>query len=256
MRNWKSFGAGVLTASLLICLCTTVSASSKRAIDVTDDIGISINGAVFIPKDAAGNRVPVFIYDGTTYAPVRAIGEAMGLDVQFDSAGQMVLLTTQERLLAQSGASGSYIGADRAKEIALADAGLEEGKAVFLKVRLELDDGRYQYDVEFYSGAAEYDYEIDAATGKILSSDRDLDDFIVPPATPSSVTVSADRAKEIALADAGVGADSASFTKIELDLDDGRYQYDVEFYSGSMEYEYEIDAETGRVISRDIDLRG
>ncbi len=181
----------------------------------------------------------------------------MGLDVKFDSANRMVQLTTQDRLLAQAGASGSYISADRAKEIALADAGLKKGNAVFLKVKLERDDGRYQYDVEFYSGTTEYDYEIDAITGKILSASRELDDFIVPVDTSGGSagngTISADRAKEIALADAGINANDAVFTKVKLDRDDGRLEYEVEFYAGSMEYEYEINAETGSIISRDIE---
>lgn len=254
---WKGFGVGFTVLLLLMCLCMTAFASSKRTIDVEDGIGISINGATFIPRDAAGNQVPVFIYNGTTYAPVRAIGEAMGLDVKFDSANRMVQLTTQDRLLAQSGTSGSYISADRAKEIALADAGLKEGNAVFLKVKLERDDGRYQYDVEFYSGTTEYDYEIDAITGKILSAGRELDDFIVPVGTSGGSagngTISADRAKEIALADAGINANDAVFKKVKLDRDDGRLEYEVEFYAGSKEYEYEINAETGGIISRDIE---
>lgn len=256
---WKGFGVGFTSLLLLTCLCVTATAASKRTIDVEDGVGISINGATFIPKDAAGNQVSVFVYNGTTYAPVRAIGEAMGLDVKFDSANQVVQLTTPDRLLAQSGTSNSYISADRAKEIALADAGLKEGAAIFLKAKLERDDGRYQYDVEFYSGTTEYDYEIDAITGKILSADRELEDFIVPAGTPGgsagSGTISADRAKEIALADAGISADNAVFKKAKLDRDDGRLEYEVEFYAGSMEYEYEINAETGGIISRDIEQR-
>lgn len=258
---WKGFGVGFTVLLFLMCLCMTAFAASKRTItiNVEDGVSISINRATFIPKDAAGNQVPVFIYNGTTYAPVRAIGEAMGLDVKFDSANRIVQLTTQDRLLAQSGTSSSYISVDRAKEIALTDAGLTVGNAVFLKVKLEREDGRYQYDVEFYSGTTEYDYEIDAVTGKILSTDRELDDFIVPigasDSSPSSGTISADRAKEIALADAGVRANNAVFKKVELDRDDGRLEYEVEFYAGSMEYEYEINAETGNIISRDIESR-
>lgn len=255
---WKGFGVGVVVPLLLMCLCITAFAASRRTIDVEDGVGISINGAAFIPKDAAGNQVSVFIYNGTTYAPVRAIGETMGLDVKFDSANRVVQLTTQDCLLAQNGTSGSYISADRAKEIALVDAGLKEGTAVFLKVKLERDDGRYQYNVEFYSGTAEYDYEIDAITGKILSADRELDDFIVPIGTPSgtdSETISADRAKEIALADAGISANSAIFKKVELNRDHGRLEYEVEFYAGSMEYEYEINAKTGSITSRDKEQR-
>ncbi len=252
---WKGFGVGFAALLLLICLCMTAFAASNRTIEVEDGVGISINGAVFIPKDAAGKQVPVFIYNGTTYAPVRAIGEAMGLDVQYDAANQMVQLTTQDRILAQDGSAGSYISNDRAKEIALQDAGVKLEDAIFLKVKLERKDGRFQYDVEFYSGSSEYEYEIDAATGKILSSDRELEDFIVTPSTGSGETISAERAKEIALSDAGVSASNAVFKKVKLDWDDGRPEYEVEFYAGSMEYEYEIDARTGKIISREIERR-
>ena len=253
---WKGFGAGFAALLLIMCLCATAFAASRRTIDVEDGVGLSINGAVFIPRDVTGRQVPVFLYSGTTYVPVRAISEALGLDVRFDSANRMVQLTTQDRLLTQGGASGSYISAERAKEIALADAGLKEGAAIFLKVKLEMDDGRYQYDVEFYSGSVGYDYEIDAITGKILSMDQELDDFIVPGSPSGSGTISADQAKEIALADAGVSAGSAVFTKTKLDRDDGRMVYEVEFYSGTTEYEYKIDAATGKILSAERDTNG
>lgn len=241
---------------LLVCLCMTAFAASNRTIEIEDGIGISINGAVFIPKDVAGKQVPVFIYNGTTYVPVRAIGEAMGLDVQYDSAKQIVLLTTQDRVLAQNGGSGSYITDDKAKEIALKDAGVKTEAAIFLKVKLERENGRFQYDVEFYSGSSEYEYKIDAATGKILKADRELEDFIVtPPASGNGETISAERAKEIALTNAGISVNNAVFTKVKLDWDDGRPEYEVEFYAGSMEYEYEIDARTGKIISQEIDQR-
>lgn len=259
---WKGFGVGFTVLLLLVGLCVTAFAASRRTIEVDDGVDISINGAAFIPRDAAGNPVAVFAYQGTTYAPVRAICEAAGLDVQFDGKDHMVILTTQDRLRAQSGTADAYIGADKAKEIALADAGIKEADAVFLKANLERDDGRYQYDVEFYSGSVEYDYEIDATTGAILSADRDLDDFVAPkpvstpaPSSAPSGAISADRAKEIALKDAGISANNATFQPTKLELDDGRWEYEVEFYSGSMEYDYEINAETGAIISRDVDQR-
>lgn len=253
---WKGFGVGFAALLLLVCLCMTAFAASGRTIEVADGVGISINGAVFIPKDAAGKQVPVFIYNGTTYAPVRAIGEAMGLDVQYDAASQMVRLTTQDRMLAQNGGAGSYLTDESAKEIALKDAGVKAEDAIFLKVKLERENGRFQYDVEFYSGSSEYEYEIDAATGKILGADRELEDFIVtPPPSGDGETITAEQAKEIALADAGVSADSAAFKKVKLDWDDGRAEYEVEFYAGSMEYEYEIDAKTGKIISREMERR-
>lgn len=251
---WKGFGAGFMAFLLLMCLCITALASSRRTIDVEDGVGISLNGATFIPRDVNGNQVAVFVYNGTTYVPVRAIGEAMGLDVDYDSINRTVLLTTQDRILAQSKTSDSYISAEQAEGIALEHAGLKEGVAVFLKVKLERDDGRYQYDVEFYSETSEYEYEIDAITGKILSVDWELDDFVVPKVTSNAATgetISVERAKEIAIADAGISAKDAIFKKVELERDNGRLEYEVKFYAGSMEYEYEIDAKTGSIISRE-----
>lgn len=257
MKNkgfWKGFGSGIAVVLLLMCLCATAFAASKHTIDIWDDVNISVNGAVFHPKDVAGNPVTLFIYNGTTYAPVRAIGEAVGVDVGFDGDSRTVLLTTQDRLYSQVGGSGSYISNDRAKEIALADAGLKEADAVFLKVKLERDDGRYQYDVEFYSGATEYDYEIDATTGNILSADRDLEDFVVTaPSNGSTAAITEAQAKEIALKDAGVSESSAVFHKVKLDRDDGRLEYEVKFSVGSTEYAYEIDAGTGNILSRDME---
>lgn len=177
---WKGFGSGLVLTVLIAALCVTATATSKRSIQVEDGIGITLNGARFTPRDAAGKQVPVFLYNGTTYVPVRAISEAMGMDVSFNSATRTVQLTTADRTASQQGASsasGNYISADRAKQIALNDAGVKEANAVFLRANLDWDDGRMKYEVEFYSGTTEYDYDIDAVTGAILSSDRELENF-------------------------------------------------------------------------------
>ena len=77
---WKGFGSGLVLTVLIAALCVTATATSKRSIQVEDGIGITLNGARFTPRDAAGKQVPVFLYNGTTYVPVRAISEAMGMD--------------------------------------------------------------------------------------------------------------------------------------------------------------------------------
>ena len=73
-------------------------------------------------------------------------------------------------------AADSAITEDQAKEIALADAGADVASAVFKKSGLEMDDGVQQYEFEFFANDMEYSYDIDAATGNILSREAEAMD--------------------------------------------------------------------------------
>jgi len=161
------------------------------------------------------------------------------------------------------------IGVEGAKQIALAHAKVALKDVTFIKAEIDYEDGIKVYDIDFYSGNVEYDYEINAATGSILSVDWDIEDYSIPapepaptevpapapaptaapsptqPAAPS--TISADRAKQIALSHAGVGG--ANFIKVELDTDDGVQVYEIEFKVENVEYEYDINAISGEIIS-------
>ena len=147
------------------------------------------------------------------------------------------------------------ISADKAKKIALGDAKLAEKDVTFVKVELELEDNRLVYDVEFYSGNVEYDYDIDAVSGAIVSSDRDIENYSIP-AQQTTVAPAADigveKAKEIALAHAGVG--SARFTKAKIDYENGVKVYEIEFKVGNMEYEYDINVVNGAIVSSSAEI--
>lgn len=67
------------------------------------------------------------------------------------------------------------------------------------------------------------------------------------PTQAAALGISADKAKQIALSHAGVSG--ASFTKVELDTDDGVRVYEIEFKVGNVEYDYDIDASSGAIIS-------
>ena len=257
---WRGFGLGlILTVAVAALSVSAMAATASRTIQVEEGVQISLNGATFVPRDAKGNEVSVFLYNGTTYVPLRAVGEAMGMDVSYDSATKTAILVTADKSAAQQGSStSSYISADRAKEIALADAGVQAADAVFLRAQLDWDDGRAEYEVEFYSGNVEYDYDIDAVTGAIRSSDRDLENFRIPTTGTtqtnqggtSGSTISSDRAQEIALAEVPSGT---TVIKCQLDWDDGRQVYELELRNGRTEYDFEIDAQTGDIVSRDVD---
>jgi len=141
----------------------------------------------------------------------------------------------------------------KAKSIALKHAGVSASKATFVKGKLDYEDGRRVYEIEFYSGNTEYDYEILASNGKIISYDKDIENYKIPRKNTSSSTyIGKAKAKSIALKDAGVSASSATFTKTKLDYEDGIRVYAIEFYTNSAEYEYEINAKTGKI--RDMDV--
>ena len=69
---------------------------------------------------------------------------------------------------------GKDIGRDAALEAALGDAGVDESDTTRLKVSEDYDDGRKTYEVRFDADGKEYDYEIAAADGKILSADVEV----------------------------------------------------------------------------------
>ena len=72
--------------------------------------------------------------------------------------------------------TANYIGEEKAKEIALSKEGFSPDEVVFEKVRFDMDDGIPQYEVEFRKDSTEYEFEIHAETGKIISSDVDYND--------------------------------------------------------------------------------
>ena len=147
------------------------------------------------------------------------------------------------------------ISADKAKKIALGDAKLAEKDVTFVKVELELEDNRLVYDVEFYSGNVEYDYDIDAVSGAIVSADKDIENYVIPaqPSTEAQASeISVEKAKQIALSHAGVG--SARFTKAKIDYENGVKVYEIEFKVENMEYEYDINVLNGAIVSSSAEI--
>lgn len=67
----------------------------------------------------------------------------------------------------------ALITEEEAKNIALEHAGFTADQVTGLRVELEYDHGRQEYDVSFREGYWEYDYEIDAQSGQILSFEKD-----------------------------------------------------------------------------------
>ena len=113
-------------------------------------------------------------------------------------------------------------------------------------MKLERDDGFLIYNVEFYVGNEEYDYEIDADTGRIMDVDYEIEDDFLSEDT-EGVEISEAEAEEIAL-EMVPGASSEDL-HMKLERDDGRLIYEGDIRYDGMEYEFEINAENGKIIS-------
>ena len=134
-----------------------------------------------------GQRVYPILYNGSTYLPLRAIGEIMNKDVVWNNSTKTITLSgdftvtdadsfeTEEEEIAQG-----YIGRESAKNIALGDSNLRAKDVTFIRAELNYEDGRWVYDVEFYTDSKEYDFEIDAKNGKVLDVDYDVDGWTRP----------------------------------------------------------------------------
>ena len=149
-----------------------------------------------------------------------------------------------------SGAQGEDVGQEAAKQAALSHAGLSASDVTDWKVKREWDDGRLEYEIEFWCGTDEYDYTIDGHSCSVLKHELERhphQDGTHHGGSVSGITL--EEAKAAALSHAGLQESQVWDMKAEMDYDDGRLEYEVEFKSGGMEYEYTIDGVTGNILS-------
>lgn len=81
-KQWKGFLAGLVTAALLVT--PVLGALAGKTIQVYTGVDVYVDDVKVEPTDVNGNPVEVFVYNGTTYLPIRAIGKALGKPVQWE----------------------------------------------------------------------------------------------------------------------------------------------------------------------------
>lgn len=103
MNLKRILAASLVISSVLSSTCVTrATVASKAATLNYNNIKISLNNNLILPSDANGNYVEPFAINGTTYLPVRAVGNAMGLEVNWDSTNNTVVLTSGGQVSASS----------------------------------------------------------------------------------------------------------------------------------------------------------
>ena len=155
--------------------------------------------------------------------------------------------TTPAQTAPNTNTSTGAVDEAKAQEIALAHAGVKAADATITKSKLDYDDGRQIYEIEWYANGAKYDYEIAVSTGEIVNSGYEAKTVV---GTGSSATVSEATAKQTALARVS-GATEKDIYEWKLDYDDGRPEYEGKIIYGGTEYEFTIDATSGTVTEWD-----
>ena len=204
---------------------------------------------------------------------------ALNATLKFDALAKLSVEELKD--LAEAGAPAMPIGMDAARSAAEEYAGTTAMDSVTAEVDPELDESPAHYEVELQTARGEFKYLVDAYTGKVLSGQKDLlaavsasNETTKPsgqkPASASNETTKPSaqkpapsgtvqdigyaKAKSIALNHAGLRENQAYDMDIELDDEDGKLVYEIEFKSGNMEYDYEIDAASGAILKHETEL--
>ena len=125
-----------------------------------DDAGVNVK-VVFTTEDlvAGGIKSPYyyFVFESDSARWTYKIDAVLG--VIMDKTCDKIISSTPE-----------FIGLEKAKQIALEDAGLDEAaqKIVFTREELSRNQGKPCYILEFYTEKCAYSYKVDAVSGDIL----------------------------------------------------------------------------------------
>ncbi len=269
-------GAAGLSADVSGSSGSSGSASASSGISQDDATAIALADAGIQRASALGLRVSSDWDDGHHIYEVEF--RSGGAEYEYDilaSDGTILKAEREDdgwRLPAAAGTStASFIGEDAAAQAALRHAGVTASAAQSLLCQVEYDDGLAEcYEVTFQTSGARYAYEIGLYDGSVLKSERTAvrsstggtgansgtgtssssgGTSSAGVSSGGSTLISAEQAQTTAFRHAGIDADDVYELDCELERDDGSTYYSLEFKAGRMEYDYEIDAYTGAVLS-------
>ena len=187
---------------------------------------------------------------------------AINPELKFDALAKLSVEELKD--LVEAGSPAMPIGKNKAMDIAAAEFGkVSSAEMLHSEVDPELDESPAHYEVEITNWSGEeITYKIDAYSGAVIAVEREAADDDkaseeqpAKPAQPETVQdIGHAKATSIALNHAGVDANTIYDINTELDVENGIIVYEVEFKSGNIEYDYEIDAATGAILRHETEL--
>lgn len=248
--------AGIMAAGMLASTGLTAMAADKITEEKAKEIAVADAGLK--TGDVTFDRVETGTEQGAAVYEIEF--KTSSKEYDYDICTKDGEIVSRGYELRKPSAKGSEISKEDAKKIALKDAGVKAGDAVFTKVESGTEDGIAVFEIEFETESKEYDYDVAKAGGKILTFSEKVKTPACVAAAEKKAAASKtgltgrDAAMEAALDHAGLSMNEVDALKCEKDTDDGREIYEVEFRKGQYEYSYDIDAKTYEVLDWDKDI--
>ena len=149
------------------------------------------------------------------------------------------------------GVNDSTMDRNTLRTIVFEYAGVNEADAYDLDEEFEKEGGKTYYELDFEAEGVEYEYVLNAHTGEILRSSPNKKPASATEPQPEPQIITEEEATRIALEHAGLNTGAVKSLSVMLDWGDG--EYEVEFFVKGIEYDYEIDAYTGEILSAEKD---
>ena len=201
--------------------------------------------------------------NGVSIGKAALIRQIQALNADLAFADLAALSVEELKDLRDTGAPALPIGQEAALNAALAFAGLETSDLLHWEVDAELEELPAHYEVEWKTNGGKFEYKVDAYNGTILDGIKNTSSVTSSTASSgssgsTSSTVSSDttaptgQAKALAAALADAGAQQSQITALEVETEDedGKTIYEIEFYDGSVKYEYKVDG-NGQILRKE-----
>lgn len=252
-------------ATMMVCMTAGCAGNTNSAaVQAASAPSVEETAQQVQESGNAANLESSAVADGQTEAPAQETAVSAGPVETAQQDGEKTAAQVQANhyQTVMETAPGS-ISMETAKSIAMKDAGISGESVSYSSAKLDWDDGRQVYDVDFFSVGIEYEYEILASDGTILKKKQDAEwgkNSGTPAGQPNAAagqtgtgqsgaaqgvtgypTMEQARQK---VAERIAGVDPAN-VYIKEDYDDGHLKYEGEVYYNQTKYEFELDAATG-----------
>jgi len=252
MNKLKTYSI-IISIISIILLITIISILfiKKEKISKTEAQTIAYRYANVEKNDVTTIKVKKEIFDDEY--EIEFIDENYKYEFEIDSRTGRIINFEKDLINKTNSSKGNNsieMDEKEVKQIALKHLNIKENNVTFTKVKIDKEDGKTVYEVDFFDDNYEYEVYINVDTKEIIKYSKEP---LKLTTTNSNDYISSDEAKKIVLEHANLDENSIMWHKVELDVDYNIKTYEIEFFYNNLKYEYEINAINGSILKYEID---